>query len=208
VRVEKIWKEVLHKESEHRNETAGPPGFQMNLANHCGTSGLLRLQHSHNRIEIVTEKEHKQAPNARRSLKGMNPNSFEVLAIKHLAKKPGHKWDLPEVSSHDYGWMQGDFVRAATMSPAKTHTGGFGGASGQAAGASRGSASLLMEPASLLQALSLRRPWASPLTPPVLPDHQCLPEALSRLWRMITSCGEFSLRQTYPQDHDLRRTRE
>merc|ERR1719352_2114016 len=92
----------------------------MNLANQCGTSGLLRLKHSHNRIEIVTEKEHKQTPDARRSLKGMNPKSFEVLAIKHLSRTPPDKWDLPEAVSHDYGWMQKDFVRADSMSPAKT----------------------------------------------------------------------------------------
>lgn len=87
----------------------------MNLANQSGSGGLLALSHSHNRIEIVSDKEHKQAPHVRKSLKGMDPNSFEVLAIKHLSKTPSHKWDLSELESHEYGWLQSDFVRAATM---------------------------------------------------------------------------------------------
>jgi hypothetical protein len=92
----------------------------MNMANQCGSGGLLRLKHSHNRIEIVTEKEHKQAPNARRSMKGMDPDSFEVLAIKHLDRKPTDKWDLSDIESHEYGWLQSDFVRASTLQPPRT----------------------------------------------------------------------------------------
>lgn len=142
VRIEKTWKQYLNKEADHREECGGlQANFQMNLANMSGTSGLLRLGHSHNRIEIVTEKEHKQTPNDRRSLKGMDPMSMEVLNIKHLQKTPSHKWDLPEASSHDYGWMQGDFVRHATMSPAKTASGNFFGANGKAAVANRGASS-------------------------------------------------------------------
>jgi len=148
VRQEKTWRQVLQKEADQRAENVAngaTVNFQMNLANLCGTSGLLRLGHSHNRIEIVTEKEHKQTPDARRSLKGMNPSSFEVLAIKHLGKTPGLKWDLPELSSHEYGWMQGDFVRAHTMSPAKTQN-SFFGAVGKASTAGRASASTRSEP--------------------------------------------------------------
>jgi len=116
VRIEKSWKDLLRKESDHRAETGGmKANFQMNLANQSGTSGLLRLVHSHNRLEYVTEKEHKQSPKARMSIKGKDPKSFEIMAIKHLEKKPGHKWDLPEATSHDIGWMSGDFVRSHTM---------------------------------------------------------------------------------------------
>jgi len=125
-RVERTWKQCVGKEAD---VDRGAANFQMNLANQCGTSGLLRLKHSHNRIEIVTEKEHKQSPDARRSLKGMNPKSMEVLAIKHLPKKPGQKWDLPEISSHDVGWMQADFVRHATHQSRTAGSGFFGGSS-------------------------------------------------------------------------------
>jgi hypothetical protein len=118
-RVETSWRQRLRKESDAVYGKQ-QPGFQMNLANQNGSGGLLALEHSHNRIEIVTEKEHKQAPNARRSLKGMDPKSFEVLAIKHLSKTPSHKWDLSELESHEYGWLQGDFVRASTLKPSRT----------------------------------------------------------------------------------------
>jgi hypothetical protein len=136
VRVEKSWKENIQKEKDVLADS-GPACFQMNLANQCNTSGLLRLKHSHQRIEIVSEKEHKQAPDVRKSLKGMDPNSFAVLAIKHLGKKPTQKWELPEITSHDLGWMQGDFVRAATLSPAKAADGKFFGSSGKAPVATR-----------------------------------------------------------------------
>lgn len=136
-RVESTWKDRLRAEQELRLSNTKRQGFQMNLANQCGTSGLLRLKFSHNRQEYVTEKEHLQSPDARRSIKGMDPNSFEVLAIKHLDKKPPHKWDLPNISSHEYGWMQGDFCRAETLSPSKTASAGFFGHSGQSPTATR-----------------------------------------------------------------------
>lgn len=136
-RVETTWKDRLRAEAELRASNTQKQGFQMNMANQCGTSGLLRLKHSHNRLEYVTEKEHLQAPQTRKSIKGMDPNSFEVLAIKHLSKKPSHKWDLPQTTSHDLGWMQGDFVRSETLSPSKTASASFFGHSGQSPTAAR-----------------------------------------------------------------------
>lgn len=138
LRLQKNWREIVMTEAKARAEN-GPPNFQMNLVNQNGSGGLLKLTHSHNRLEIVTEKEHKQSPAARRSIKGMCPNSFEVLAIKHLEKKPSHKWDLPEVSSHDIGWTSGDFVRAATMCPAKSTTGSLVSATGKNPSSTSGS---------------------------------------------------------------------
>jgi hypothetical protein len=119
VKIEKTWRETLQKEADARAAHSKPPSFQMNLANQSGSS-LLQLEHSHNRIEIVTEKTQKQSPDARRSIKGMDPNSFEVLAIKHLDRKPGDKWEMPELSSHDIGWLQSNSVRASRISPARS----------------------------------------------------------------------------------------
>jgi len=138
-RVENTWRARLRKEAELRHRVGRTANFQMNLANQCGTSGLLRLQHSHNRIEIVTEKEIKQAPDDRRSVKGMDPTSFEVLSIKHLDKKPFQKWDLPQATSHDIGWLQSEFVRAKTIARptmAQTASGSFFSGSVSEAGAS------------------------------------------------------------------------
>lgn len=122
VRVETLWRQRLGKEGDVRSaaQASRPKGvsqFQMNLMNSTGSGGLLSLKHSHNRIEIVTEKEIKQSPEARKSIKGMDPNSFEVCAIKHLDKKPADKFDMPMSSSHDVGWLLANPVRADTLRP-------------------------------------------------------------------------------------------
>jgi hypothetical protein len=115
-RVEQNWRLAIRKEKDavvakHFDK----PGFQMNFMNRTGSSGLLTMKHSHNRIETVAEKEIKQSPESRKSIKGMDPGSFEVLTIKHLEKKPTTKFDIPHVSSHDYGWLVSNPVRASTL---------------------------------------------------------------------------------------------
>eukprot|EP00927_Polykrikos_kofoidii_P078824 TRINITY_DN7561_c0_g1_i1.p1 TRINITY_DN7561_c0_g1~~TRINITY_DN7561_c0_g1_i1.p1 ORF type:complete len:241 (+),score=45.35 TRINITY_DN7561_c0_g1_i1:135-857(+) len=115
-RVETNWRTTVRKEREaFRAKQTGPPMFQMNLMNQNGSAGPMSINHSHNRIEIVAEKEIKQSPQARRSIKGMDPESFEVKAIRHLDKKPTEKWDLPLKSSHDIGWLLSNPVRASTL---------------------------------------------------------------------------------------------
>jgi len=118
-RVETIWRERLKKDADLRAAAeasgSGSGGFQMNLANLYASSGLLSLKYSHNRIELITEKEHAQAPASRTSLEGMDPESFEVGAIKHLAKKPTEKWDMPALTSHDVGWLLASPVRSKTL---------------------------------------------------------------------------------------------
>jgi hypothetical protein len=102
VRVESVWRERLRKEVD-KHELGS--NFQMNLMNRTDSSGLLTLKHSHNRIEIVTEKEHKQSPQARMSIAGMDPGCFEVQAIRHIDKKPTQKNELPLTSSCSVGWL-------------------------------------------------------------------------------------------------------
>mmetsp|Transcript_9371 Transcript_9371/g.21312 ORF Transcript_9371/g.21312 Transcript_9371/m.21312 type:complete len:240 (-) Transcript_9371:135-854(-) len=104
VRVETMWKDRLRKETDVRRAVS-PSGFQLNLANSCTNGGLLRLKHSHNRLEIVTEKDLKQSPQARTSLKGLEPGSLPVMAIKHVGRGPQQKWDMPLTSSQDSGWL-------------------------------------------------------------------------------------------------------
>jgi len=121
VRVETLWKDRLNREQDSRrtalDSNGGFNGFQMNLANTNGSSGLLTLKYSHNRIETVTEKELKQSPQARSSLKGMDPDSFEVRSIKHLDRKPTDKFDIPMTEAHLSGWLLGNPVRADTHHP-------------------------------------------------------------------------------------------
>jgi len=126
VRVESVWRQTLGKETDLRTtfrDVNGNNGFQMNLANRAGSSGLLTIQHSHNRIEIVTEKEHKQTPVARASIKGMDPNSFEVQAIRHTEKRPADKWDLATTMSQDVGWLLAKPCRADTLSKGRKNWG-------------------------------------------------------------------------------------
>eukprot|EP00932_Pfiesteria_piscicida_P005461 SRR837773.15368.p1 GENE.SRR837773.15368~~SRR837773.15368.p1 ORF type:complete len:186 (+),score=50.11 SRR837773.15368:82-558(+) len=87
----------------------------MNLSNTCASGGFLGLKYSHNRMEMITEKEHKQSPQARTSLKGMDPGSMEVVAIKHLMKRPTEKWDLPVTTSQESGWLIANPVRAESL---------------------------------------------------------------------------------------------
>ncbi|CAE7944373.1 NLRC3 [Symbiodinium sp. KB8] len=98
VRVEYTWKDRIRKETEAR--LSGPrSGFQMNMAQLSASGGFLHLKHAHNRLETVVEKEIKQSPQQRMSAEGMDPNSMEVLAIKHMARRP------PEKSQSQTTWQ-------------------------------------------------------------------------------------------------------
>lgn len=125
VRVEFTWKDRVKKEMESRHEAKNQMGdaneknFQMNLLNANGSSGLMSLKHSHNRIEMVTEKEIKQSPQTRMSLKGLDPDSMEVMAIKHIYKRPTEKFDVPFLSSQDVGWLLANPVRSHVLEPGK-----------------------------------------------------------------------------------------
>lgn len=116
VRLESLWRDRLRKESGSRSNCE-PSGFQMNMANTCSSGGFLMLKHSHNRMETVTEKEIKQSPQARMSLKGMDPDSLEVMAIQHMLKKPAEKYDVPHTTSQELGWLLSNPVRASTICP-------------------------------------------------------------------------------------------
>lgn len=116
VRVEITWKDRIRKENEAR--LAGPKsGFQMNLAQLSASGGFLHLKHAHNRLETVVEKEIKQSPQQRMSAEGMDPNSMEVLAIKHTNRKPQEKFDTPMTTSQELGWLIESPVHSRTMLP-------------------------------------------------------------------------------------------
>uniref|UniRef100_A0A7S3ULE7 Uncharacterized protein n=1 Tax=Oxyrrhis marina TaxID=2969 RepID=A0A7S3ULE7_OXYMA len=107
VRQECSWKEILTKEMENHKLSKV---FQMNLIR--PSPPVSHIKHSHNRIENVVEKEHKQSPLERSSIKGMDPHSFEVAAIRHLDKKPCDKFDLFTTSSQSVGWLLSSPQRA------------------------------------------------------------------------------------------------
>mmetsp|Transcript_5252 Transcript_5252/g.16910 ORF Transcript_5252/g.16910 Transcript_5252/m.16910 type:complete len:244 (+) Transcript_5252:89-820(+) len=114
VRLETSWRNRLRKETECRRAVS-PPGFQLNLANCNASGGFLRLKHSHNRMETVTEKEHKQSPKSRMSMQEMAPDSLPVMAIKHMGRGPTQKWDIPLTTSQESGWLLANPVRAKTL---------------------------------------------------------------------------------------------
>jgi len=116
VRVETRWKDRLRKESDCVR-SAPRAGFQLNLANTCANGGFVRLRHSHNRLETVTEKELKQSPAARKSLSGLDPESLPVKAIIHLGRGPTQKFDMPQTTFQEAGWLLSNPVRAATLAP-------------------------------------------------------------------------------------------
>jgi len=115
VREETNWRTRVQKEKDHRATGSGPAVFQLNLVNSYAHGGYVNLKYSHNRMETVTEKEIKQSPAARRSLRGMDPSSLEVHAIKHAERRPTEKWDLPETMSHSAGWLLSNPVRASSL---------------------------------------------------------------------------------------------
>mmetsp|Transcript_60033 Transcript_60033/g.166174 ORF Transcript_60033/g.166174 Transcript_60033/m.166174 type:complete len:223 (-) Transcript_60033:118-786(-) len=107
-RVERVWKETLTKERDLRQDAQkqnGPANYVMNLANLNAAGGLLRLNHSHSRLEIITEKVEKHSPRTRGSLEGFDPSGFEFNVMKHSQKTPTKKWDLPCTSAQEVGWL-------------------------------------------------------------------------------------------------------
>jgi len=100
VREEAVWVTQVNREKDVFRK-GGVPAFQMDLA--------------HGRMETVTEKEIKQSPQARRTLKGIDSGSLEVQAIKHLARRPTDKWDIPMTASQEQGWLLANPVRADTI---------------------------------------------------------------------------------------------
>merc|ERR1711920_595832 len=43
--------------------------------------------------------------------------SLPVQAIKHIARKPAQKWDLPATTAQESGWLLSNPARAQTLSP-------------------------------------------------------------------------------------------
>eukprot|EP00397_Hematodinium_sp_SG-2012_P030560 GEMP01032380.1.p1 GENE.GEMP01032380.1~~GEMP01032380.1.p1 ORF type:complete len:192 (+),score=27.59 GEMP01032380.1:118-693(+) len=98
-RQETIWRE--NRKKEHKYQVISKD-FQMNLMRPL--PNLQKLTFSHNRIEMVTEKEIKQSPQERQSAQDIS-GGFEVNVIRHLGKKPQERWAIPFTTSHDMGWL-------------------------------------------------------------------------------------------------------
>lgn len=107
VRSEAQWRGRVKEEVKHYSQN---PNFQLNLIRPLPP--VARIKHSHNRIELVTDKEHRESPATRACIGDFDENSFELRTIKHLEKKPAEKWDLPNTSSHDVGWLMARPIRA------------------------------------------------------------------------------------------------
>ena len=114
VRQEWQWRERVGEEVKYLNTN---PNFQMNLIRPL--PNIDRIKYSHNRIELVTEKEHKNSPQIRAAALGtagrFSEDSYEVQTIQHLNKKPTQKWDLPMTSSNDVGWLLAQPARADNL---------------------------------------------------------------------------------------------
>jgi hypothetical protein len=104
VRLETIWKQTVKKETDNYHQVKT---FQMNLVR-PGVA-IDRIKYSHNRIELITEKEHHQSPQQRMNFnaEAMPPDTYEVQMIKHLTVMPQGKWDLPQSTAQEVGWFAG-----------------------------------------------------------------------------------------------------
>mmetsp|Transcript_73683 Transcript_73683/g.193326 ORF Transcript_73683/g.193326 Transcript_73683/m.193326 type:complete len:240 (-) Transcript_73683:137-856(-) len=195
IRVITTWKDRLRKETELRHQVAEAgfhATFQMNLANASASGGVARQHHSHNRQELVTEKEHKQSPQQRMgSESALDPSSMEVQVIKHTARKPAEKWDLPATMSQDMGWLLANPVRAATMArPLRraSSTSGSLNASGQMLASSPPSPSKAMSLTTPANQFVLQRALSHPELPRG-PEAPQVHKLNSRRWfRPKTSC--------------------
>eukprot|EP00746_Dinoflagellata_sp_MGD_P090079 gnl/MRDRNA2_/MRDRNA2_35541_c0_seq1.p1 gnl/MRDRNA2_/MRDRNA2_35541_c0~~gnl/MRDRNA2_/MRDRNA2_35541_c0_seq1.p1 ORF type:complete len:208 (+),score=39.21 gnl/MRDRNA2_/MRDRNA2_35541_c0_seq1:124-747(+) len=110
VRQEWQWRERVKEEVRHYSQN---PNFQLNLIRPLPP--VARIKHSHNRIELVTDKEHRESPATRACIGDFDENSFELRTIKHLNKKPAEKWDLPNTSSHEIGWLMAKPLKADNL---------------------------------------------------------------------------------------------
>jgi len=109
VREETCWRERLTNEAKFKTTNSN---FQMNLIR--PTPAAQRINHSHNRIELVTEKELHLNPSAAVGhSKGakvaalLNEDTYEFQTIRHLDKTPTEKWDISHTSAHEVGWYLG-----------------------------------------------------------------------------------------------------
>lgn len=114
-RVEKIYTEYLGKVKHEAELNPSKRIFQMNLANKTDSGELLKLKHSHNRLEIIADKPEQSTPQIRGSAKGMDRDSYEVGMIRHLDKGPTDKFDIPMTRAQEIGWLISNPVRARTI---------------------------------------------------------------------------------------------
>jgi hypothetical protein len=102
-RMETIYTDTINKE---KRTVVFSPFFNMNLVR--PTVQCNRIKFSHNRMETTTEKIQLATPQERNSAESFlqDPsNEYEVNCIRHKDKGPPEKYSLPEVGSHDYGWL-------------------------------------------------------------------------------------------------------
>merc|ERR550514_2131250 len=100
VRQELTWSQRVQEEAQH---SARSSNFQLNLLR--PTPPADQIKFSHNRIELVTDKEHKFSPVHWMQSTSMDEDSYEARAIRRLEKRPAEKLDLPVTSAHDVGWF-------------------------------------------------------------------------------------------------------
>lgn len=114
-RVERVWKDVCNTESECRNANPRAKIFQMNLANKNTSSGLLNLKHSHNRLELIADKEISQSPAQRSDVRGVDKDSYEVNMMRSMELTPPERFDIPMTSSQNIGWLISAPCKAKTL---------------------------------------------------------------------------------------------
>lgn len=117
-RVESVYKDTVNKENGLREAAGSKPTFQMNLASKAAGSDLVKLKHSHNRLEIIADKVEHNTPAGRMGdTKRKNSDSYEVNMMRHMEKAPTEKWDLPNTRAQEIGWLlaYSNPVRAKTL---------------------------------------------------------------------------------------------
>lgn len=108
VRVERVYTEAIDKEGHLREasrQRTGPPRFVMNCSNAQQLGSLLRLKHSHSRLEVVADKVEKQSPEERESSEGFDPRGYEAKQMRRRERVPTQKTDLPCTRAQEIGWL-------------------------------------------------------------------------------------------------------
>jgi len=125
VRLEYVYRQSLEKErlckqaadTSSIEQFGSAKNFQMNFANQNVSGGVRHMKYSHNRIENITEKEHKSTPKERLAPNNTDQDCFELMAFRHQAKTPQQKYDVGVTAAQEIGWLLGNPCRSSSLQP-------------------------------------------------------------------------------------------
>ena len=106
---EAIWKDTIRKE----NQTIQISGnFGMNMMRCQGPAS--RIKHSHDPLSCVAAKV-QRPDNATLGEAEDWDKSFEIKTIRHCDMTPQARWDMPQTTTQDLGWLLGNPALASEL---------------------------------------------------------------------------------------------